>query len=59
MAKNRPLPGWWRTGKLWLRLLCLGATLGAGGALGYFLSFVWGRPFTPYALVWGLVRSSL
>lgn len=44
MAKSKLLqPVWWRTGDLWRRLLCLGACLGAVGALVFHISYTFGR----------------
>lgn len=39
MAKSRSQSDWWRTGKLWRRLLSLGAILGAAGALVFHVSY--------------------
>ena len=47
-------PGWWRTGNVSARLVCLGAALGAAGAVVHFLSHAWGHEIRAYALAWGL-----
>ncbi|MDQ0028781.1 hypothetical protein [Arthrobacter bambusae] len=54
MVRNRSTPGWWRTGKVSRRLVCLGVALGMLGALAFFLSYAWGREINASGLVWGL-----
>ena len=54
MAENSTRPGWWGTGNVSVRLLCLGAVLGAAGAAVHILSHTWGHEINAYALVWGL-----
>ncbi len=53
MAKSSTRPGWWRTGKLWCRFVCLGAVSGTVGALALHLSYTLPR-FNPVFLLWGL-----
>lgn len=47
-------PGWWRTGNVSARLVCLGAVLGAAGAAVHILLSAWGHEINAYALIWGL-----
>jgi ABC-type iron transport system FetAB permease component len=39
MPKNNTKPGWWRTGKVSSRLVCLGVSLGIAAALVHLLSY--------------------
>lgn len=54
MTKSSTRPGWWRTGRASRKLVCLGAVLGAVGALVHLGSYAWGHQIDAYALVWGL-----
>lgn len=53
-AESGTRPGWWRSGNVSSRLVCLGAVLGAAGALVHALSHAWGHEISAYALAWGL-----
>lgn len=50
---NRGMAGWWLTGKLTGRLLCLGAILGAAGAITLRVAYTVTN-FSPVFLIWGL-----
>jgi membrane associated rhomboid family serine protease len=55
MAKSGTRPGWWRTGNVSARLVCLGAVLGAVGAVVFHASSTVGH-LNAVVLLWGLVN---
>lgn len=53
MGKSRSVIGWWRSGNLGWRLISLGASLGAVGAIAVRLSYTLNH-FNPAFLIWSL-----